>query len=632
MERVSAEQAAGSGIPAEASTGDERLFVYQGIQRPVSNSAATLDYQVPSNAFGHTNPSATVKLEATLADGSPLPEWIQFNAIRGSFRGTPPTPEAANIDIKVVARDDAGHQAEVVFQPIIPTINGSPVVTPLPVSDSATGTTGTGTGVSGSLAVTADGTRTSGLNPAPIGSGSTTGTGTGTAPVQGESIPVASLGEQPAPASSSAGSTNSIQPQGSFPVERVVVPADAGAPGTPAEVSRGEQRLFVFQGVRDATSQSAQRYEYVIPQNAFAHTDPAAVVKLAATLSDGSPLPSWLNFNPVTGALTGNPPGGRPVEIEVKVTARDEAGREATVVFAPTISPAAPQAGTDRPADQLVTDPKLAPSAGPQSQLTNEQALKLSTIDPATGLQRVELGTTRNTASTGVNTGVASGGFQLARVSLPADSSSEVFDRADNSGEQRLFVYHGVSDVFYSSGATVNFQLPADAFAHTSPGVVVRLDAHLADGSALPAWLSFNPDNGTFFGTAPRDGLSSLYIEIEARDEEGRVSRILFRMALDSEIAKTTDEAGKAERAASAQPAPLSEEALADGDTTENAEKVVVSDAVLNKVLVAGDKDKVVKRGGATFTEQTRSVKVARDPVLARILAATGDKTSSRRT
>ena len=103
-------------------------------------------------------------------------------------------------------------------------------------------------------------------------------------------------------------------------------------------------------------------------------------------------------------------------------------------------------------------------------------------------------------------------------------------------------------------------------------------------------------------------------------------------MALDSEIAKTTDEAGKAERAASAQPAPLSEEALADGDTTENAEKVVVSDAVLNKVLVAGDKDKVVKRGGATFTEQTRSVKVARDPVLARILAATGDKTSSRRT
>jgi hypothetical protein len=47
------------------------------------------------------------------------------------------------------------------------------------------------------------------------------------------------------------------------------------------------------------------------------------IVSLAATLADGSPLPSWLSFDAATGMLSGQPPmeGLAPLEIKVTIDA-----------------------------------------------------------------------------------------------------------------------------------------------------------------------------------------------------------------------------------------------------------------------------------------------------------------------
>ncbi|HEY2336890.1 MAG TPA: Ig-like domain-containing protein, partial [Burkholderiales bacterium] len=84
--------------------------------------------------------------------------------------------------------------------------------------------------------------------------------------------------------------------------------------------------LFEYKGIASLDADGR------IPQDAFAHTDPAAVVTLTARLADGSPLPAWLRLDP-RGAFVGVPPEGAEGTLELEVIARDTEGREAHTRF-----------------------------------------------------------------------------------------------------------------------------------------------------------------------------------------------------------------------------------------------------------------------------------------------------------
>ncbi len=98
------------------------------------------------------------------------------------------------------------------------------------------------------------------------------------------------------------------------------------------------QRLFVFRGIERAQFSGSQ---YQVPPDAFAHTDPAAIVHLEAVQVDGKPLPDWLKFDSLTGIFSGEPPGssGRMV-LQIRLNARDDQGREATSSFDLEFDPA----------------------------------------------------------------------------------------------------------------------------------------------------------------------------------------------------------------------------------------------------------------------------------------------------
>jgi hypothetical protein len=55
--------------------------------------------------------STGLHLQATLADGRPLPSWLQFDPLTGVLRGTPPPGFHGDLNIKVTAVDSAGHRA-----------------------------------------------------------------------------------------------------------------------------------------------------------------------------------------------------------------------------------------------------------------------------------------------------------------------------------------------------------------------------------------------------------------------------------------------------------------------------------------------------------------------------------------
>jgi VCBS repeat-containing protein len=95
----------------------------------------------------------------------------------------------------------------------------------------------------------------------------------------------------------------------------------------------GGHRLFVYHGVPDMRLLVEGSAVLRVPTDAFAHTDPSAVVHLEARLANGFPLPGWLKFDGLRGVFSGTPPEGVEETLEVEVLARDTEGREARTQF-----------------------------------------------------------------------------------------------------------------------------------------------------------------------------------------------------------------------------------------------------------------------------------------------------------
>ncbi|HZX29110.1 MAG TPA: putative Ig domain-containing protein, partial [Telluria sp.] len=94
-----------------------------------------------------------------------------------------------------------------------------------------------------------------------------------------------------------------------------------------------EPALVLFKGMPDQYVETGTRLALIVPADAFAHTQPKEVVRLAVSQQDGRPLPSWIQFDAQTGTFKGEVPKGATGELRVKITARDMEGREATAIF-----------------------------------------------------------------------------------------------------------------------------------------------------------------------------------------------------------------------------------------------------------------------------------------------------------
>ncbi|WP_324770779.1 putative Ig domain-containing protein, partial [Pokkaliibacter plantistimulans] len=63
-----------------------------------------------------------------------------------------------------------------------------------------------------------------------------------------------------------------------------------------------------------------------------------------------------------------------------------------------------------------------------------------------------------------------------------------------------------------------SFTLPQGLFGDVDSSDSLTLSATLADGSALPGWLSFNAATGTFSGTPTNDDVGAISIKVTATD------------------------------------------------------------------------------------------------------------------
>lgn len=104
------------------------------------------------------------------------------------------------------------------------------------------------------------------------------------------------------------------------------------------------------------------------------------------------------------------------------------------------------------------------------------------------------------------------------------------------SGRPGLWPYWPVAAQFLPSNRTVSFTIPSDTFSHTMADAVLRLEARLADGRALPGWVSFDPRTGTFTVTPPGGLAGDLDVRVTARDQDGRQASTLFKIKITSGV------------------------------------------------------------------------------------------------
>ena len=80
--------------------------------------------------------------------------------------------------------------------------------------------------------------------------------------------------------------------------------------------------------------------------------------------------------------------------------------------------------------------------------------------------------------------------------------------------------------------AGFSYQVPAGSFADLDGSDTLSLSATLADGSALPGWLSFDAGTGTFSGTPGNGDVGSLDVRVTAADPHGESVSDVFSLSI----------------------------------------------------------------------------------------------------
>jgi hypothetical protein len=258
---------------------------------------------------------------------------------------------------------------------------------------------------------------------------------------------------------------------------------------------------------------------FTVPTSAFIDADGEDTLYFTATLADGSPLPAWLSFDPLTRTFSGTPGGGDVGVLSVRVTASDHGLQTVNSDFTlrvlalpvnqpdiapPPLPPAAPLApNTDLSSPVVYSEP-------PQFLQTSEgQSLNIGLSGDIFG--------DRSRTTDYVEPLTSSAGFRV-----PVDSSP-----AAGNG---LTLSHPLGDQYAKPDEAVRFTVPADTFMHSQKDAVITLQATRLDGARLPSWLRFDARTGQFFGEPPEDFEGVLEIRVTARDNFGNEVSTIFRI------------------------------------------------------------------------------------------------------
>lgn len=94
----------------------------------IANEDNAFNIVLPISTFDDIDAGDNLTLNATLSDGSALPNWLSFDANIQTFSGTPGNNDVGSLDIKVTATDVGGLSVDDTFSVIVNNTNDAPMV------------------------------------------------------------------------------------------------------------------------------------------------------------------------------------------------------------------------------------------------------------------------------------------------------------------------------------------------------------------------------------------------------------------------------------------------------------------------------------------------------------------------
>lgn len=125
---------------------------------------------------------------------------------------------------------------------------------------------------------------------------------------------------------------------GSLNITVTATTPDGASASTPLNlvVTNTNDAPVVANPLADQTTPKGLPFNFTIPANTFSDVDAGDNLTYTATLSNGTPLPAWLSFNPATQTFNGTPPTSAS-NLSLNVTASDRAGASVSSTFGLTL-------------------------------------------------------------------------------------------------------------------------------------------------------------------------------------------------------------------------------------------------------------------------------------------------------
>ena len=473
---------------------------------------AVFSFALPSGTFHDIDVGDVITLGASCADGAPLPSWLNFNAATGMFSGTPTNDDVGAITIRVTAADAAGLSANQQFVLDVLNVNDAPVINTPVISLEATQDIQFFTAI-------------------PVDSFLDVDAGDVLAYsailVDGSPLPNW-LNFDPV-----ARTFSGIPSNGDVGIVdiRLIVTDKAGEP------AYQDFRLQIL-NVNDVpvatgslTTQDAtqdQPFEFIVPQGTFADPDVGDVLTYTATLRDGTPLPSWLHFDPVTVSFSGTPSNSDVGAVSVQLVATDMAGGSISQQFSVNV-----QNVNDLPiVSAIVEDQRAVEDTFFSFSLSS---FTFTDIDPLDSLSLsaslADGSQLPNWLSFDAVSGVFSGtpangdvGIVSVRVTamdLAGATASQIFGITIANVNDQPVSGASIGDCAAIEDTRFDFTVPSDAFFDVDVGDSLILTATLANGQALPSWLAFDQATGSFSGNPTNNDVGDISVRVTATDIAG---------------------------------------------------------------------------------------------------------------
>ncbi|WP_418316906.1 putative Ig domain-containing protein [Piscinibacter sakaiensis] len=511
--RFTATDLAGASVDADFTLTVVPLNSQPVLVNPLADKFATqavvFSFTVPADTFSDPDLLDSLSFDATRTDGSALPAWLVFDAATRTFSGTPANSDVGTISVRVEATDNGGASVFDDFTLTVANVNDAPTLDQPLVDQSATQDLPFAYVVP--LASFSD-----------IDAGDTLVWSATLA--SGAALP-AWLGFDAATRTFSGTPTNA-----EVGVLTVRVTVTDGSLANAFDefvltVSNVNDAPTLVLPLPDQAASQGSPFVYSVDAASFVDIDAGDGLFYSASQSNGNAMPSWLSFDAASRTFSGTPGNGDVGVVSLRVTATDGAGASiaddflltvANVNDAPVlVTPLANQSATqDLPfastvpsasftdidaGDVLTWSATLANGAALPAWLSFDAATRTFAGTP--GNADVGIVSVRVTV-TDLALASAFGDFTLSIANVN-DAPTLVQPLADQAAAQDLpFVY----------------TVPAASFADIDAGDMLTWSATLANGAALPAWLSFDAATKTFSGTPANGDVGIVSVRVTVTD------------------------------------------------------------------------------------------------------------------